>query len=72
MTDDNHAQTLQEIFEAIQYGLPGGWLDLREDLRLHHLLKAVNGVLKPIGNWILVDGDLTLLDLLSQQARPTA
>ena len=58
-------EEVEKVFASIIEALPSGWLSLTEDLRLHHLLQAVNLTLRPKGNWILVNGDLTLLDLLS-------
>ena len=58
-------EELEKVFAMIIEALPSGWLSLTEDLKLHHLLQAVNLTLRPKGTWILVNGDLTLLDLLN-------
>ena len=58
-------EEVEKVFASIIEALPSGWLSLTEDLKLHHLLQAVNLTLRPKGTWILVNGDLTLLDLLS-------
>ena len=58
-------EEVEKIFASIKEALPPEWLALSEDLKLHHLLQAVNLTLRPKGTWILVNGDLTLLDLLS-------
>ena len=61
-------EEMEMIFTSIRERLPKGWLSLSEDLKLHHLLQAVNLTLRPKGTWILVDGDRTLLDLLNGKA----
>jgi hypothetical protein len=58
----------EKIFTSIRESLPQGWLELSEDLKLHHLLHAINLTLRPTGTWILVNGDQTLLQLLSEKA----
>lgn len=57
---------IDEIFAEIKALLPTTWPALTGPQKLHHLLKAVNEVLRPDGNWILVNGDLSLLELLSE------
>ncbi len=56
---------VDKVFESIKAALPEGWTSLSEDLKLHRLLQAINQTLNPNGTWILVNGDLTLLDLLN-------
>ena len=58
-------EELEKVFANVIEALPSGWMTLSEDLKLHHLLQAVNLTLRPKGTWILVNGDLTLLDLLN-------
>lgn len=58
-------EEVDRVFESVKAALPEGWMSLSEDLKLHHLLQAINQTLKPNGTWILVNGDLTLLDLLN-------
>lgn len=58
-------EEVERIFVSIREALPDGWISLSEDLKLHHLLQAINQTLSPKGTWILVNGDLTLLDLLN-------
>lgn len=62
---EEREEELETIFASIKGHLPHGWITLSEDLKLHHLLQAVNLTLRPKGTWILVDGERTLLDLLS-------
>ena len=64
ISEMSEREEVEKIFASIREALPEGWLSLNEDLKLHHLLQAVNQTLSPKGTWILVNGDLTLLDLL--------
>lgn len=57
-------EEVEKIFSSIKENLPNGWIHLNEDLKLHHILQAVNLTLRPKGSWILVNGDLTLLELM--------
>lgn len=61
-------EELEMVFASIKDGLPQGWIHLSEELKLHHLLQAVNLTLRPKGTWILVNGNQTLLDLLGGNA----
>jgi len=67
MTSNNSNQELDRIFAEIKTSLPQDWLSLQEDLRLHHLLLSINKVLKPTGTWVLVNGEMTLLQLISEK-----
>lgn len=68
MTSNNSTQELDQIFSAIKTFLPSDWMGLPEELRLHHLLSAINKVLKPSGSWILVNGEMTLLELITEKS----
>ena len=62
-------EEMDMIFSSIKESLPKGWLQLSEELKLHHLLQAINLTLRPKGTWILVDGDRSLLDLLNAKTQ---
>lgn len=65
ISEMSEREEVERIFASIREALPKEWLSLNEDLKLHHLLQAINQTLSPNGTWILVNGDLTLLDLLN-------
>ena len=54
-------------FEKIQTHLPETWETLPVEQQLDCLLKAFNNAVAVDGNWILVNGDLTLLQLLQNK-----
>ena len=64
LRDPTPPSQFDDIFQKIKEKLPPGWMAMDEAMRLHHLMSAVNACLKPMGNWILVNGDLSLLELL--------
>ena len=67
MNESNHAE-VERIFYEIKSHLPERWGELEDRLKIHHLMLATSEVLKPNGNWILVNGDLTLLQILGEKA----
>lgn len=56
--------TTPEVLKQIQDKLPQDWATMSPEHKLHFLLKAADEVLKMGGKWILVDGTMTLLQLL--------
>lgn len=61
------AKTKEEILLEINQNLPADWANMEVIHKLHFLMLAADTVLKPSGNWILVDGSMTLKDLLSDK-----
>ena len=55
---------LPDLFVEIGKRLPTNWSELDTPTKLHHLVKAADEVLKPEGNWILLNGDKTMMELL--------
>ena len=68
MSNEKSGSDLDEVFSKIKIGLPPDWLAMSEDLRLHHLLVSVNEVLRPQGSWVLINGDMTLIDLIGERS----
>lgn len=67
MQTDNSNEEIDQIFSKIKSHLPQDWLTQSEELRLHHLLDAINETLHPKGSWVLVNGEMTLLQLLHEK-----
>lgn len=61
------AKTTEELLQQIKQHLPDGWPDMESIHQLHFLMVAADDVLKPGGNWILVDGNMTLKEALSDK-----
>ena len=58
------AQTTDEILAEIKEKLPENFDGLSGEEKLSLLLQAADAVLGIEGTWILVNGDLTLLELM--------
>ena len=56
--------TTSEILKQIQDKLPEDWATVEPEHNMHFLLLGANDVLKLGGKYILVDGTMTLLQLL--------
>lgn len=68
MESEIETNELDKVFAQIKTRLPADWLENTEELRLHLLLEAINYVLKPSGSWVLVNGDMTLLQLINEKS----
>jgi hypothetical protein len=60
--------SLEDLFLAAKKRLPGDLLASEEAIVIDSLLRCFNDLLSPRGVWILVNGDMTLLELLSDAA----
>jgi hypothetical protein len=61
-------KSLDDLFLAAKQRLPANILDSDEAVVIDTLLRCFNDLLLPRGAWILVNGDMTLLELLSDTA----
>lgn len=68
MNSENQNLSTEDFLIELKNKLPENWPSMSEDLRLHHLMKATNEVLKPLGSWVLVNADMTLLELIGEKS----
>lgn len=61
---------LDSIFREIKKQLPLGWEDLKPEEQLHFLLLSADEVLKPNGDFILLNASLTMRELLTPDQPP--
>lgn len=57
----------EKILQQFFHTLPADWELMTPEFQLHHLIVAADQILKPSGNWILVNGDMTLKALLGER-----
>lgn len=58
-------KSLDEFFESMKQVLPEDLFERREEIVLDHLMKAINTTLRPNGDWLLMNGSLTIKELLT-------
>jgi len=59
---------LERLLSEIKHGLPLGWETLAPEQQLHFLLISADDVLKPQGDYILLDASLTMRELLASDS----
>lgn len=64
--------TTNDLLENIKHELPENWSNMEPELQLHHLLLAADEVLQPSGDFILLNKNITVAELLEQgEQQPT-
>ena len=64
-TSQSDQRTTADWLELISEILPDEFPELKPELKLHFLVKAANSVFDVPGDYVLVDGNLTLIQLLA-------
>lgn len=59
------------MLQQISDNLPDGWEEMSGEHQLHFLVKAFTDSWSLNGEWILVNGNMTLLELLEEAKQQT-
>ena len=59
-------KTTAEIMQQLVEQLPTTFAEEKPEMQLHYLVKAANEILDVPGEWVLINGNMTLIELLKE------
>lgn len=66
-TNQSNQVTTAELLQQVCEGLPEDFVSVEPEMKMHHLIMVASKVFNVPGDWVLVDGSRTLLELLQEK-----